>query len=89
MACSINESLHYIEIQRENVRMNNIKNHMDILSITDCKYINMEAKKGLGQRGIKDATKGCFIFDSWIYSKRLDESAIYVGSDITGIVKNQ
>ena len=89
VACSINESLHFIEIQRENVRMNNIKYHMDILSMTDCKNIIMELKKGLGQRGIKDATKGCFIFDSWISSKRLDESAMDVGSDIIVMVKNQ
>ena len=38
----------------------------------------MEAKKGLGQRDAKGATKYFLIFDSWFYSKRLVEAAVGV-----------
>ena len=47
----------------------------------------MEATKGLCMRGLKGATKDCFLFYSWFYFKETAEAAMDVGVDRVGMVK--
>ena len=67
--------------------MNIIKYHLEIGPMTSCMKIIMEEINSLGQRDVKGATKACFLFESWFASKRSEEAAMYVGSDIIGMVK--
>ena len=46
-----------------------------------------EATKGIGQKYIKGATKDCFIFGSWVSSKKSEEYAMEVGAELIGMVK--
>ena len=46
-----------------------------------------EDTKGLGQKGVKGATKDCFIFGSWLYSNNLGEATMDVGADMIGMFK--
>ena len=46
-----------------------------------------EATNGISKRGTKGATKYCFIFDIWLSSERLAESAMDFVADIIGMVK--
>ena len=49
----------------------------------------LESTTGIGQRYIKGATKDCFIFDSWLSSKKSEESEMEVGSNLIGMVKTK
>ena len=40
-----------------------------------------EATNGIGKKYRKGATKECFIFDSWFYSKKATEAAMEVGAE--------
>ena len=46
-----------------------------------------EATKGVGQRYRKGATKYCFLFESWLSSKKLLEASMEVGANLIGMVK--
>ena len=48
----------------------------------------MGETKGLGQRDVKRATRDCFIFISWIFSKGLAETEMDVGARMIGMIKN-
>ena len=52
-----------------------------------CNMIMMEATKGVGQRYKKGATKGCFLIDTWLSSKKLAEAAMEFGANLIGPVK--
>ena len=67
--------------------MNNSKYYLKLGATAACTKIMMEAIKGIGQRDTKGDTKGCFIFDSWFFSKNTEESAIDVGAEIIGMFK--
>ena len=67
--------------------MNNSKYRLQLGATAACKKRKMEATNGIVQRGIKGATKDCFLFDSWFSSKKNSESAMYVGEDLIGMVK--
>ena len=47
--------------------------------------IMTKATKGIGQRDVKGIHK-IFIFDSWFSSKKSEESAMDIGTDIIGMV---
>ena len=47
----------------------------------------MESTKVIGQKYRKGGTKDYFIFASWFSSKKLEEAAIEVGSELIGTVK--
>ena len=58
---------------------------------SDCnlfKY-NCGINKGDRPDGHKGYIKDCFIFDSWLSSKKLSEAAMDVGSDMIDMVKTK
>ena len=63
------------------------KHHLDIGATEYITNRMMEAKKGLGRRGVKGYTEDCFLFYSVFYSKKSEKSVIDVGTDIIGMVK--
>ena len=65
--------------------MNNSKYHMQLEATSACKNKMMKYTKGLCQRGVKGATKDCFIFDSWFSSNKLEEAATYFGAENIGM----
>ena len=67
--------------------MNNSKYHMYLEATSECKNKITKYTNGLCQRGVKGATKDCFIFDSWFSLKILEGDAMGVGTDIIGMVK--
>ena len=87
VACSVTTEFLFIEIQREMEETNNNKYHLQLGETGKCKNRIMEATRGIGQRDVKEATKDCFIFDSWFSSKNSLESAIDVGIDMVYMVK--
>ena len=49
----------------------------------------MKATKEIDQRDIRGSTKSCFIFDSWLSSKKSEEAVMGVGLDIIGMAKTR
>ena len=49
----------------------------------------MESTKEIGQRDVKGSNKGCFIFDSWFSSSKLEEAVMVVGLEIIGMAKTR
>ena len=47
----------------------------------------MEETKGIGQKSKKGGPKDCFLFDSWFASKKAEEAAMEMGSELIGMVK--
>ena len=77
-----------IELQRENEGINKRNYHLYLGVTTACSKITMGATQGIGQRDIKGDSNDCFIFDIWLSSKKLAESAMDVGADMIVMVKN-
>ena len=49
----------------------------------------MKATKWLDQRDIKRDTRDCFLFESWVVSKRSDEAAMDIVEDMIFMVKTK
>ena len=64
-----------------------IRYHLELGTTAACTKILMEETKGLGQRELKGSTRDCFLFYSWFSSKKLAESATYIGVDLIDMVK--
>ena len=84
---SVTGALLFLEIYIGKEGINNTKYHLQLGLKSTCKNIMMEATKGIGHRYIKGATKDCFIFDSWLSSKKSAEDDMGVGSDMIGMFK--
>ena len=52
-----------------------------------CTKSKTEATKGLDQRDKKWATKDCFLFGGWFFSKRSTKAVMGFGDDMIGMVK--
>ena len=66
--------------------MNQIKYQKELGETSACTKRMTEATKGIGQKSIKGGTKDCFHFDIWFASKKATEYAIYIGSELIGMV---
>ena len=62
------------------------KYHQEIGAKTYFKNSMMKYTKGLGQKYLKRAMTDLVLFGSWFSSKKLEEGAIDIGSDINGTV---
>ena len=87
VACSITWDLLFVESQRGKEVAKNSKYQKDLGATASCTMRMMETTKGISQKYRKGATKDCFIFDSWLYSKKSEESAMEVGAKLLGMVK--
>ena len=67
--------------------MKHIKYHQELGATVACTNIMAEGTKMIGQKYRKGVTKDCFIFDSWLSSKRLAEAPMKVGAEFIGIFK--
>ena len=70
VVCYVTGALIFIEMKRRNEVTNNSKYHLNLGATESCIKSMMESTKGLCHRNIKGAIKDCFIFDSWVASKR-------------------
>ena len=86
--CSVTGYLIFIEVHRGKEGRKSRKYHLRLGDTESCTKRMTEATKGIGQRDIEGATKDCFIFGSWFFSKKLAEAVIDFGADMIGMVKN-
>ena len=61
--------------------------HLELGGTSACTKRLMEGTKLLGQRAVKVSTRGCFLFGSWLLSKKAAGVAASVGVDFIGLVK--
>ena len=87
VACYVKGAWIFIEVQRGKEGMKHSKYQQEIGATAECNKIIMEATKGICQNSIKGGTKYCFLFDSWLASKKASEAAMEVGANLIGMVK--
>ena len=75
-----------IDVHRGKEGRNNRKYHLDLGAAAACTKIMIEATKGIGQKYRKGSTKDCFLFDSWLSSKKAEVSVMEVCADLIGMV---
>ena len=87
VACSVTGALLLIEVQiwKEGMKHSNYKKELGA-TVTCTKKI-LEATKVIGQKSIKGGTKDCFLFDSWLASKKAAEAAMNVGDEFIAMLK--
>ena len=61
--------------------------HLELGATAACTKRFMEEMKVMGQRALKWSIWDCFLFYSWFSSKKLAESATYIGVDLIDMVK--
>ena len=67
--------------------MNSSRYYLELVSTAAWTKIFLEETKGLGQRALKSSTRYCFIFESWLSSKKAAEAAASIGVDFIGMMK--
>ena len=77
----------YIKFQigKEVVKHSNYQHQIGVTAA--CIKRMTEATKGVGQKYIKGATQDCFLFDSWLSSKKWEEYVMEVGAEFIGVVR--
>ena len=70
VACSVTGAFIFIELQRVKEGMKHSKYILELGVNADYTKIMMEETKWIGQKSIKGGTKDCFLFDSWLASKK-------------------
>ena len=75
-------ALLFNEVRRDKERMNNIKYHQDIQATAACTERITKSTKEIGHKYTKGATKDCFIFSSWFFSKKAAKASMKVGAKL-------
>ena len=61
--------------------------HLELSTTSTCTKILTEDTKELVQRDLKGPTRDCFLFNSWLSSKKSGYSAASIVVDLIGMVK--
>ena len=77
----------FLEIHQGKEGMESILYHLELGTTSACTKRFMEEMKVMGQRALKWSIWDCFLFYSWFSSKKLAESATYIGVDLIYMVK--
>ena len=67
--------------------MKSCRYHLELLSTDICTKIFVEETKGVCQRALKGSTRVCFLFYSWLMSKKSAEAAASIGVELISTVK--
>ena len=67
--------------------MKHSKYQQQIVATEVCTKRMTESTKVIGQRYRKGATKYCFLFDSCLSSKKLEEAVMEAGANLIGMIK--
>ena len=86
-ACCVTGALLFIEFQIGTEGMKHSKYQKELGATVTCTKRIMEATKVIGQKSIKGGTKDCFLFDSWLASKKAAEAAMNVGAEFIAMSK--
>ena len=65
-----NRITNLLEIQQGKEGTKSIRYHLELGATAACDKIPMEETKGLGQSAFKVSKMHCFLFDSWLLSKK-------------------